>query len=165
MKYYKLQNPGIDQTPFLDSKCDWFGKMYSEETGGQILIVSSGRRNAASQAKAMFENYKNEVTKNAAPISYRLKQAEQEIRESFMNGFKTLKKPDAEIIKDMTAVINSQIQREILISNHLPTKNNADGTANDFSLQNDYAVMDAICKEYGIYIIKEPKCIHITWPA
>jgi hypothetical protein len=65
----------------------------------------------------------------------------------------------------MTAVITSQIQREILISNHLPTKNNADGTANDFSLQNDYAVMDAICKEYGIYIMKEPKCIHITWPA
>lgn len=161
MKYYEIAGD-IDQTPFLDAKCDWLGEQYFALTNKK-LIVTSGRRTPERQSRAMYTNYVSEIRNGAEPVKYSQVAAEKEIRECFMKGYKTPSYPKDKIIADMVNVIKAQTNMGVFISRHLPTEKYPEGTANDFSLENDYPAIEKICKKHGLFCYLEAACIHITW--
>ena len=108
-------NRGLDLPPSVIRQANSLHDAVRAETGYRIN-VTSGYRDAGRQASAMYDNM---AKGTEAP--YKNKVAYNEIRAAYNEGRKAdLNK--AEIVADMTAVIQAQVDRGIFISRHQISK-------------------------------------------
>ena len=108
-------NRGLDLPPAVIRQANSLHDAVRGETGYRIN-VTSGYRDAGRQASAMYDNMAS--GKEAA---YKNKAAYNEIRAAYNDGRKEgLNK--AEIVADMTAVIQAQVDRGTFISRHQISK-------------------------------------------
>jgi hypothetical protein len=82
---------------------------------GKRLVVTSGKRDAASQAKAMYKMLSIDV--NAVSI-YHNKKAASEIRQVFVS-MRSAGKARDDIVQSMYETIQSQMSRGVYLSAHL----------------------------------------------
>jgi len=106
--------PGVTMTTEAMNVIARIDESFHKRTGKR-LVVTSGRRDAASQAKAMYKMLSIDV--NAVGI-YHNKKAATEIRQVFVS-MRAAGKPRDEIVATMYETLQSQIARGVYLSAHL----------------------------------------------
>ena len=104
--------PDVQLPREMIGRMNRIGAAFRQATG-RALHVTSGTRNANGQANAMYNNLRKNQT-----ASYDNKAAFNEIKQAYDNGVGAGHN-SAQIKRDMTRVIQSQIDRGIFISCHL----------------------------------------------
>ena len=106
--------PGVDLSPEAAAALERIDDAYHKKTG-QRLVVTSGTRDAARQAKAMYK-----MIRLGADIMglYRNKAAVREIKAAYTKASGARKPADA-VVMAMYDTIRDQIDRGVYISAHL----------------------------------------------
>lgn len=114
------------------------------------LTVTSGTRDAAHQARAMFK-----MLRLGADILrlYRNREAAREIKDAFDAG-RAASKPADEIVAAMYAVIRAQLDRGVYISAHLRA-GAVDIRSRDMSPADRKAFAAAVAEVGGVYMLEE----------
>lgn len=106
---------GVDLPPEVEEKVEEIADAYNEKTDGETITVTSGTREPAEQAEAMFKNrhYHNEDFTKV----YKDWDSAKEIQDAYDEAIG--KKSHQEVIDDMTEVIKKQVDDGTYISEHL----------------------------------------------
>lgn len=108
------QLPDVELARPVADKVDQIDDAYFRRTG-KHLTVTSGTRDAAEQARAMYKM----MRLGGDPMRlYRNKEAAREIKRAYEQG-RTAKKSADGIVRDVHSVIQKQIARGVYISAHL----------------------------------------------
>lgn len=111
-KTYRLL-PGVRLSADIKQKVKKIADKYHSDTG-KTIVVTSGARPPARQAKAMYRKLEGGDDLSV----YRNKKAVAAIKKAY-NDAKTAKKSETEIIKAMAEVIEEQVKKGVYISRHL----------------------------------------------
>jgi len=109
---YSLQ-PGVVLTVAVKAKVKKIADAYHAATK-KTIVITSGTRTAASQANAMY----GKLVGGDLLTVYRDQVSAKEIKKAYDDG-KKAKKAKATIVKDMTTIIEAQINKGKYISKHL----------------------------------------------
>jgi phage-related protein len=131
---------------------------YFDETGADIT-VTDGTRTAEDQASAMYNNLENGEDFSL----YKDQAAAQEIKDAYDEAIDADKSKE-EAIKDMTGVIQDQIERGVYISNHLEEKGDRafDVRINDMTTDQRDAFQKA-AENVGAKVINEGDHFHVQF--
>ncbi len=104
----------VDLSEKVEERVGQLADAYFERTGKK-LVITSGTRDPARQAKAMYK-----MLRLGADVLrlYRNKAAVREIKDAYDAGRLSHKRPE-EIVESMYEVIRAQVDREVFISAHL----------------------------------------------
>ena len=97
----------------LKERVRTLARRYHKCTGQELVFTSKGRT-PTGQAKAMFANFKKHGTRYVIDI-YRKKAAAREIA----NAYKANRRRPRKAVREMSRVIQAQLNEGIFISNHL----------------------------------------------
>jgi hypothetical protein len=157
MKYYELKNASVVFPPILEEQLQAIGRDVYEQTG-QKIIITSAVRSPEEQARAMFNNRKND--ENPRPITqiYRNQSAARELENIYTDGLDK-KLSDREIIGNMSEKIEEQVAQGVFISRHL------DSNAVDISFRGleglSKSEVDGIVQAHGGSLLKEDDHYHV----
>jgi hypothetical protein len=123
------------------------------------MRVTSGTRNAGAQARAMYDKF----AAGASGSDYANQQAMRQIRQAYRDGMANGQTRD-QIIANMTAVIENQVNRGIYISPHM-TGRGADIRTRDLS-PDERQRLEQIVRDEGGTPLPEgrPPHLHIQFP-
>lgn len=109
-----LQLSDVELTGPVADKVDEIDDAYFRRTG-KHLTVTSGTRDAAQQARAMYKM----MRLGGDPLRlYRNKEAAREIKRAYEQARSAKKSPD-DVVSDVYSVIQKQVARGVYISAHL----------------------------------------------
>jgi hypothetical protein len=150
-KNYNVQN-GIKTTSKVEAKMAELGKKVVDKTGHKITF-SSGYRNPASQAKAMYNNAAKYGVKDFN--KYTQKSLAKEIKSAYLSN----SKDKNAAIDAMTKVIENQVAAGKYVSSHLRS-NAVDVSSADRKYYNE--IREAV-KEMGGTSLTEKDHLHIQF--
>src|SRR5205809_642139 len=140
-KHYSLK-PGVVLTEKVESKIAEIANEFFKASK-KDLVVTSGSRTAAEKAAAMY----TKLSLGDDLSEYVNKPARDEIKKAYDDG-KSAGKTESEIQKDMTKVIQGQMDVGVYISNHL-LEGAVDVRIKDLTADEKKALKEAIKKGLG----------------
>jgi len=122
---------------------------------GKTLVITSGTRDPAQQAKAMYK-----MLRLGADIVrlYRNKAAAREIKQAYDAG-RAARKSAEQIVADMYELIRGQVAREVFISAHLRA-GAVDVRNRGMSAAAKKALIACAAEVQGVYLLEETKPPH-----
>jgi hypothetical protein len=142
----------VTLSPEAASKMDRIDDIYFKKTG-KHLVITSGTRDAARQAKAMFK-----MIRLGADIMrlYRNKDAAREVKQAYD---RTAGKPADDRIEAMYDVLKAQIDRGVFISAHLRA-GAVDVRNKTMSAADKRAFLKSVAEASGASVLEETKPPH-----
>ena len=144
--------PGVELSEQTAAVLGRIDRAYARRTR-EHLVVTSGTRDAASQARAMYTRLK--LGADLLQI-YRNKAAVLEIKQAYQR--KSGKAPE-EVVAAMQAVIERQIERGVFISAHLRS-DAADIRDRTMSAAERRSFIESAREVSGVVILEESKPAH-----
>jgi len=139
----------VELTPRVAGRVAQLDAAYARRTR-KHLTVTSGTRDAARQARAMYK-----MLRLGADVLrlYRNKEAVREIKEAYDAG-RAAGKPADDVVAAMYAVLRAQIDRGVYISAHLRA-GAVDIRSRDMSDADRKAFTAAVAEVGGVYMLEE----------
>ncbi|MRG97458.1 hypothetical protein [Polyangium spumosum] len=141
--------PDVTLADAVADKVDEIDEAYFRRTG-KHLTVTSGTRDAARQAKAMYKM----LRLGGDPMRlYRNKEAAREIKQAYERARAKGKAPD-DVVEAMYDVLRAQITRGVYISAHLRA-GAVDVRSRDMSSRDKKAFVAAVNEAKGVTLLEE----------
>ena len=150
---------GVTLSESIEPRVERLAARYFRETGTRI-VVTSGARNATSQAEAMYAKMR---AGGSILREYRRSSAALAIHKAYVRGRKA-KKPADEIVAAMAAKIRGQIARGVYISKHL-VSGAVDVRSRNLTRSQKRSLIRAARAEPRVSILEErhPPHFHVTF--
>jgi len=146
--------PDVEISKQVERKIAKVATVYHRRTG-KPLVITSGTRGPAEQARAMYRL----LTLGTDIVAlYKNKSAAQEIRTLYLRG-KSRREPEATIVRAMSAAIRRQITRGVYISAHLRA-GAVDVRNRDMTVTERRAFKSCVAHAGGISLLEEHKPPH-----
>jgi len=146
--------PGVTLPAVVKEKMTRLADIYWRRTG-KALVVTSGTRDAASQAEAMHELFRLGADVTSL---YRNKMALGEIKRAYDEA-RSSARPTSAVIAAMTEVIRRQMDRGIFISAHLRA-GAVDIRNRDMTTSEKRALIEAVGEVDGVTALEESRPPH-----
>ncbi|EYF07964.1 Very large tegument protein [Chondromyces apiculatus DSM 436] len=146
--------PGVTLPPGVKEKVTRIADGYFRRTG-KPLVVTSGVRDAVSQADAMYDLFRLGADVDTL---YRNKGALREIQRAY-NAGRAASRPEGVVVAAMGEVIRRQVESGVYISAHLRS-GAVDVRNRDMSLSEKRALLDAVLEVGGVTALEETRPPH-----
>lgn len=150
---------GVTLSETIEPRVERLAARYFRQTGKR-LVVTSGARNATSQAQAMYSKVR---AGGSILHEYRRSSAARAINKAYVRGRKAKKSAD-EVVADMAAEITGQITRGVFISKHL-VSGAVDVRSRNLTRSQRRSLIRAARAEPKVSVLEErhPPHFHITF--
>jgi hypothetical protein len=147
--------PGVTLSQLVKEKLTRIADAYHRRTG-KALVITSGTRDAADQAEAMYDL----IQLGADVVSlYKNKSALLEIKEAYDQA-RAAAKPTSGVVAAMAEVIRRQMNRGVFISAHLRA-GAVDVRNRDMTAAEKRALLDAVGEVGGVTALEESRPPHV----